>query len=253
MSEGSNTLSPAAAPTPGHRTPRATMSQTLSRGLQALEVLCQAGGPVAVNDVGAKLGVHRSVAYRLLRTLEDHGLARREEHGFAPARGLRQLVEAAEAPQQRLATPILQGVVDDLGVTAFLVVAEHDLCVTRACVEARREGANLVQRPGTAHPLTHGAPGIALLVALGDEMSQEQLAAHAGDRLGDVAAARSRGWASSFDEVIPSVRSVAVPVRGAVGWPAALAVVFLGEDVEEQRAAHRLHTAAQQLAHSSRR
>lgn len=231
----------------------AAPAQTLSRGLDVLDALCHAGQPMSVSDVAHRLGLNRSTVHRLVATLVHHGLVQRVGTAYSPAHGLRLLVEAAEAPQQRQAQPVLQGVVDDLGVTAFLVVAEHDLCVTRACVEARSEGAQLVQRPGTAHPLTRGAPGIALLAAMGDEMSEEQLAERAGERLADVAAARRRGWAASADEVIPSVRSVAVPVRGAAGWPAALAVVYLGSDVGEQRAARRLQEAAQELARSTQR
>lgn len=228
--------------------PAAGTAQTLSRGLRALEVLCASPEPMRPHEVAEELGVHRSVAYRLLRTLEEHDLATRSEHGYLPGPALRTLLEAAEAPQQRKATPILQGVVDDLGVTAFLAVAEHDLCVTRASVEPRNGNVTLVQRPGTAHPLTRGAPGLAVLVSLADTMSAAELEALAGGRAADVREARARGWAVSHDEVIPGVRSVAVPVRGAVGWPAALAVVFGGQPVSDETAARRLQQAARDFA-----
>lgn len=223
-------------------------AQTLSRGLRALEVLCAVGEPMRVNEVAEELGVHRSVAYRLLRTLEEHALATRSEHGYLPGPALRTLLEQAEAPQQRKATPILQGVVDDLGVTAFLAVAEHGLCVTRASVEPRGDGVRLVQRPGTAHPLPLGAPGLAVLVSLSDTVSEAELAVLAGGRTAEVRAARARGWAVSHDEVIPGVRSVAVPVRGAVGWPAALAVVYGGEPFSDEAVARRLQQAARDFA-----
>lgn len=209
---------------------------------------------MSVSAMADAAGLHRSVAYRLLRTLELHGLALQTEHGYRPGTGLRRLVEAAEAPLQRSATPVLSGVVEDLGVTAFLVVAEGDLCVTRACVEARAtHRANLVQRPGTSHALTVGAPGLALLVTLGDTLPPEELQALAGSRMPAVEEARARGWAFSHDEVIPSVRSVAVPVRGAVGWPAALAVVYLGEPFEPETAGSRLQQAAREFADAVRR
>ena len=55
-------------------TPTRAPSQTLSRGLSILEILADASGPLGIDDVAAHLGVHRSVAYRLIRTLEEHGL-----------------------------------------------------------------------------------------------------------------------------------------------------------------------------------
>ena len=59
----------------------APASQTLSRGIRILEELADARVPLAVDDLARRLGVHRSIAYRLLRTLDDHGLVMRETDG----------------------------------------------------------------------------------------------------------------------------------------------------------------------------
>ena len=52
----------------------APASQTLSRGIRILEILADAREPLSIDEIARRLDVHRSVAYRLLRTLEDHGL-----------------------------------------------------------------------------------------------------------------------------------------------------------------------------------
>ena len=49
-------------------------SQTLDRGLRILEHLAAVGSPQPIADIGSALGLHRSITYRLLRTLEDHHL-----------------------------------------------------------------------------------------------------------------------------------------------------------------------------------
>src|SRR5688500_16318930 len=49
-------------------------SQTLSRGIRILEILADVREPLSIDEIARRLEVHRSVAYRLLRTLEDHGL-----------------------------------------------------------------------------------------------------------------------------------------------------------------------------------
>ena len=46
-------------------------SQTLSRGLTALELIGSADAPLSVADLCAQLGIHRSMAYRLVKTLEQ--------------------------------------------------------------------------------------------------------------------------------------------------------------------------------------
>ncbi|BDZ54800.1 hypothetical protein GCM10025870_18730 [Agromyces marinus] len=56
-------------------------SQTLSRGIRVLEVLADADRNLSIDEVAAGLGVHRSVAYRLVRTLEEHGLVARDAAG----------------------------------------------------------------------------------------------------------------------------------------------------------------------------
>ncbi|MGB3377038.1 MAG: helix-turn-helix domain-containing protein, partial [Microbacterium sp.] len=59
----------------------APASQTLSRGIRILEIL--ADGPLSIDEVATRLDVHRSIAYRLLRTLEDHRLVARNAAGLA--------------------------------------------------------------------------------------------------------------------------------------------------------------------------
>ena len=52
-------------------------SQTLDRGLRVLSVLADSPEGLTVTEVAAALGVSRTVVYRLIVTLEQHGLVRR--------------------------------------------------------------------------------------------------------------------------------------------------------------------------------
>ncbi|WP_415856979.1 helix-turn-helix domain-containing protein, partial [Sinomonas sp. G460-2] len=64
------------------RTPEtAAHSQTLSRGLRALEILADSRTPLTIAEVAESLGLHRSIAYRIIRTLEDHSLVERDDSG----------------------------------------------------------------------------------------------------------------------------------------------------------------------------
>ena len=67
-------MTPPAAAQAGAALPQASPSQTLSRGIRALEILAAAPGPLTIAELADAMGVHRSVAYRILRTLEDHSL-----------------------------------------------------------------------------------------------------------------------------------------------------------------------------------
>ena len=83
-------------------------SQTLSRGIRALEILAAAPAPMTIAELSTALGVHRSVAYRILRTLEDHALLTRDDAGRVQAGpGLAALARGVSRDLQTAALPEL--------------------------------------------------------------------------------------------------------------------------------------------------
>ncbi|MFC8598168.1 MULTISPECIES: IclR family transcriptional regulator [unclassified Isoptericola] len=217
-------------------------SQTLSRGIRILETLADAREPLTIDDVAARLDVHRSIAYRLLRTLEHHGLVVRDANGHV-ALGARMAALAAGVAHdlQAEALPELTAVANDLGMTCFLAVLDHDECVTLVSVEPRHAVAPVAQRPGARHPITRGAPGKAIL----SQLPPARWPASAPEVAEAVAEVAARGYATSHDEVIPSLRSVAVPLAVQGRGPAALAVVHVSHDVSAERVAARLQRSAE--------
>ncbi|WP_375384216.1 IclR family transcriptional regulator [uncultured Microbacterium sp.] len=217
-------------------------SQTLSRGIRILEILADAREPLSIDDIARRLAVHRSVAYRLLRTLEDHGLLTRDSLGRVQL-GARMAALAAGVAHdlQAEALPELTNVANELGTTCFLVVLDHDECVTLVSVEPRHAIASVAQRPGTRHPVTVGAPGKAILSALPPGEWPPDASARLRDEVRDAAA---RGFATSHDEVIPSLRSVSVPLVVRGRRPAAIAVVYVASAHEPAQIAERLRRSA---------
>jgi len=219
--------------------PAAPASQTLSRGIRILEIL--ADGPLSIDEVAARLDVHRSIAYRLLRTLEDHRLVARNASGLA-ALGPRMAALAAGVAHdlQAEALPELTAVANEFALTAFLAVLDGDEVITLTSVEPRHAVANVAQRPGTRHPVTAGAPGKAILSQLADaEWPGVSAALRA-----EVAEARARGYATSHDEVIPNLHSIAVPLSLRGRRPAALAVVHVASRHPDAEIAVRLQESA---------
>ncbi len=218
-------------------------SQTLSRGIRILEILADARGALSIDEIARRLEVHRSVAYRLLRTLEDHGLIARDSAG-AVQLGARMAALAAGVAHdlQAEALPELTAVANELGMTCFLAVLDHDECITLASVEPRHAVASVAQRPGARHSVAVGAPGKAILSIL----PSAQWPADVSERLrAEVAEAAERGWATSHDEVIPTVQAVAVPLRLRSGQrPAAIAVVYVGSTETPAAIAARLLRSA---------
>ncbi|MFZ0166307.1 MAG: helix-turn-helix domain-containing protein, partial [Trebonia sp.] len=69
------------APGSGATVAAAGPSQTLSRGLSALELIAEADKPIGIAELSAQLGLHRSITYRMVRTLEEHRLVARTAAG----------------------------------------------------------------------------------------------------------------------------------------------------------------------------
>ncbi|RSM55917.1 IclR family transcriptional regulator [Amycolatopsis sp. WAC 01376] len=212
----------------------ASTSQTLSRGIRVLEVLADAQEALSVDQIAERLGVHRSIAYRLIRTLEDHGLLTREPAGkFELGTRLAALAAGIKHDLQAAALPELTAVANELGMTCFVAVMDREECVTLVSVEPRHAVASVAQRPGSRHPFTAGAPGRAILSQLPSEEWPEEVR--------EVAA---RGYADSHGEVIENLSSVAVPLPLRGHNPAALAVVYLSSTRAPAELAERLKAAA---------
>ena len=222
--------------------PSAPPLQTLSRGIRMLELLADASGPLTIPVIASRLGLHRSIAYRILRTLEDHGLVVRDAAG-AVELGPRMatLARAVSRDLQSAALPQLTAVANELTMTAFLAVLDRHDVVTLVTVEPAHAHATVAQRPGTRHPLASGAPGIAIQSVLTDTEWRALPGEHARD---EAELARDRGYATSHDEVIVGLASVAVPVRAAGQPVAALAVVYVTNDVDADAIGSRLREAA---------
>ena len=218
-------------------------SQTLSRGIRILEILADARQPLAIDDIAARLGVHRSIAYRLLRTLEDHGLIGRDAAGAVSlAARMAALAAGVAHDLQAEALPELTAIANELGMTCFLAVLDAEECITLVSVEPRHAVASVAQRPGTRHPVTVGAPGKAILSVL----PRASWPAEVSETLRtEVADAAARAFATSHDEVIPSLRSVSVPLVVRGRQPAAIAVVYLASAHEPVEIAARLQKSAE--------
>ena len=225
-----------------------SLSLTLSRGIELLEYVCAVDVAPSIGQVAEQLGVHRSAAYRLLRTLEAHYLVRRDEAGkIHPAAGLTNLARGVENSRQTVGIPIMTKIADALEMSCFIAVAQGTDCFTLVTVEATTSHA-VTQHPGTRHHLDRGAPGVALLSGLTPQQREDIDGLElSGKARADLHKAQADGYASSYDEVIPGVGSVAVPLMAAGQLPATLAVVYPRQEVDEQAIVTMLDEGAQKI------
>jgi DNA-binding IclR family transcriptional regulator len=212
-----------------------------------LELLAESDVGVSIADLAAALEVHRSVAYRILRTLEDHGLVVRNEAGIVTLGSrMAYLARSVASTLQATVRPELVDAANDLGVTCFLSVLDHAECITLLSAEPTTATAAVVQRPGSRHSLAVGAPGLAIQSSL--TAAEWASLAPGVARRHEVDEVVERGFATSHDEVIAGVSSVAVPLRMPGQSPATIAAVFVTGAADIETVATRLGIAAARLS-----
>lgn len=194
-------MTAAKAQTEGDSTPG---SQTLARGLAALNLVAAAPTGLTAQQVADHVGVHRTIAYRLLTTLARFRLVAKGEDGrYRPAAGLAVLGASFDNNVRQLSLPTLRALADDLGTTVSLLVAEGDQQVAVAVIVPTHVAYQLAFHEGSRYPLNRGAAGIALLASMPARPGERDL----------VAEAREQGWVVTYGEIEPNTYGLAVAVR----------------------------------------
>ena len=87
----------------------AETSQTLDRGLRVLRVLAESPEGLTVTELSGRLEVNRTVVYRLISTLEQHALIRRDARGrLHVGLGVLHLASAVQPVLRDVAMPVLR-------------------------------------------------------------------------------------------------------------------------------------------------
>lgn len=215
------------------------MSKTLHHGLSVLELLTGHPNGLSMTEIADGIGVHRTVAHRLVRTLEAHHLCRRDEFKrIALGAGLVALAEPVEQDLRTLARPVLEELADQLGATVHLVVRENAAEVRALMVvEPRGAKVHVAFRGGQVDPIDRGSAGLAMLAAL----------PAAPDERAEVTRARAVGYAVTRGEVIPSVGGVSAVIPGRRGDALASLGASVFEIDDEKRLGEAVVDAATRL------
>ncbi|WP_329559390.1 IclR family transcriptional regulator [Streptomyces uncialis] len=205
------------------------MSQTVDRALSILPLLAE--GPADLGKVANRLGVHKSTALRLLRTLHEHGLVYRQSDQRYRL-GARLFALAQEAVEnldvREIAHPHLVALNEKIGHTVHLAVHEENEVLYIDKVESRYP-VRMYSRIGKPVALTVAAVAKLLLSdlpenerrAIAEKLDYPMYTARstpsAAAFLRELAAVREQGWATDLGGHEESINCVGAPVRGADG------------------------------------
>ncbi|CAM5301230.1 MULTISPECIES: IclR family transcriptional regulator [Streptomyces] len=210
----------------------AETSQTLDRGLRVLKLLADTDHGLTVTELSHKLGVNRTVVYRLLATLEQHALIRRDLGGRARVGlGVLRLGRQVHPLVREAAMPALRSLAEDIGATAHLTLVDGAEALAVAVVEPSWTDYHVAYRAGFRHPLERGAAGRAIIAA-----RQRP---------------RDPGYTLTHGELEAGACGAAAPLLGVTGVEGSVGVVMLA-DVVPERVGPRVMDAAREVAEALR-
>lgn len=212
----------------------AETSQTLDRGLRVLKLLADTDHGLTVTELSNKLGVNRTVVYRLLATLEQHSLVRRDIGGRARVGlGVLRLGRQVHPLVREAALPALRALAEEVGATAHLTLADGTDALAVAVVEPSWTDYHVAYRTGFRHPLDRGAAGRAILAGRSPDRDHPS------------------GYVLTHGELEAGASGAAAPMLGVLGVEGSVGVVMLSESVPEKVGDRVVH-AAQEVADALR-
>jgi DNA-binding IclR family transcriptional regulator len=220
----------------------AETSQTLDRGLRVLKLLADTDHGLTVTELATKLGVNRTVVYRLLATLEQHALVRRDLGGRARVGlGVLRLAHQVHPLLREAALPALRSLAEDIGATAHLTLVDGTEALAVAVVEPSWTDYHVAYRTGFRHSLDRGAAGRAILAGRGQAPYPPEQRYAEG----------RRGYVLTQGDVEAGASGAAAPLLGVTGIEGAVGVVMLADSVPE-RVGPRVVEAALEVADALR-
>jgi DNA-binding IclR family transcriptional regulator len=210
-------------------------SQTLDRGIRVLAALADATSGLTVAQLAEHVGAPRTAGYRLVATLEAHGLARRDPDGRVHLGvGVLRLAARVHPLLREAATPPLRRLAEAVGATAHLTVAEGPDALAIAVVEPTWTDYHMAYRVGSRHRLAQGAAGKAILLG-------RSAAGQGGSK--DPATL----YTVSEGELQAGAHGIAAPIREVPGLEASVGVVSFAP-LDTAKVAPRVIQAAAEIS-----
>lgn len=205
--------------------------KTLDRALEMLLLFAKEKPEWSASDMAQALGLHRSIVYRMLKTLEQRGfLAKTERYGHFTL-GLKMVelgnIALGAIDLRQIADPYMIQLAKETSETTILSIENDGDCVCIAKIESSTP-IRTVLSIGERSPLYAGAAAKSLLAYLDAEKTDRILARGLNPvtprtitdptrLLEDLEKIRRQGWAYSVGELAPDLAAVAAPLRDGNG------------------------------------
>jgi DNA-binding IclR family transcriptional regulator len=203
--------------------------QSVDRALTILGILARLG-EAGVTEIAAELGVHKSTAFRLVATLESHGMVEQnEERGkYRLGVGVLRLAGATTARLDVVqeARPICRKLAADSGETVNIAVLSDRsaLYLDQVAGQSALQSHNWVGQHIPLHATSNGKVLLSGLSADEVDSRLPKLPSYTTDTVTsrarlrrELAEVRDQGYAVAVDELEVGLTAIAAPIRNAHG------------------------------------
>jgi DNA-binding IclR family transcriptional regulator len=203
--------------------------QSVDRALTILDILARLG-EAGVTEIAGELGVHKSTAFRLVSTLESHGMVEQNEGRGKYRLGVG-VLRLAGATTARLdvvqeARSICRKLAADSGETVNIAVLSDRsvLYVDQVSGQSALQAHNWVGQHIPLHATSNGKVLLSGLTAAEVDTRLPRLPSYTADTVTtrarlrrDLAMVREQGYAVAVDELEVGLTAIAAPIRNAHG------------------------------------
>lgn len=233
--------------------PRAQRIQAVDRAVELLKSVATADTPPTAAELAQRCGVNRTTAWRLLATLEDHGLVERDRsQRYAIGYETVALAQSnsGSAALVRIARPALERLAEETGETVNLSVARRNAVVAIDQIDPADADLllNYLTKPLPLHCTSNGKVVLASLSAAQlDAVLAAPLDRRTPQTVVDparlresVAEVRRNGYAITVGELNPGINGVS---SGVVDDQGKLAAIISVSAPAHRLPEERLHAA----------
>ena len=208
----------------------ATPVQSVDRALTILQMLAESG-ELGVTEIAGRLDVHKSTAFRLLGSLEQHRLVEQlgERGKYRLGFGIVRLAGATTARLDlaREGGPVCRQLAGEINETVNIAVMDAGAAVniTQEQGSAAVTAQNWIGQRTPLHATSSGkvllawadADALAAVLKTGLERRTPATITDPAALRAELDRIRQRGWACTVEELETGLNTVAAPVRGADG------------------------------------
>jgi len=216
-------------------------SRSVVRAIEILDLMMERQAPVGVTDVIEALGIPKSTAYELIRTLVERRYIERKSDGRSYFLGPKLfelgMIYSAQIDLLKEAAPVVRDLRDRTGETVQLSILDNDHMLVMLKEESPHP-IRIISRVGSRVPINWAAAARLLVSDLDDGVLTDMLSRtmresptglakmDVAEVIADIRHFRKRGYATELNEANEHAGCVAAPVMDGLGrCVAALSVV----------------------------